>query len=145
MFSAPQTLENVLKELFIQLQDRENRLFHTYTEDTCIRRLVVSYQKKPRCPCTALPVGTMFLCTVGSPASSAGCTLLGFFQLLASSDLEDEKFAPMYQVWRFLRIPSVAMLSLVLTGLIMLSQRGEMVSRVQSRGAMLAATGWGSG
>jgi len=51
----------------------------------------------------------------------------------------------MYQVWRFLRFPAVAMFSLVLTGLITLSQRGEMVSRAQSRGVILAARGWGSG
>jgi len=39
----------------------------------------------------------------------------------------------------------MVMLSLVLTGLATLSQRGEMVSRAQSRGAMLAARGWGRG
>ena len=55
MFSVPQTLENVLKELFIQLQDWENRLFYTYMEDTCVLRLAVSYQKKPRCPCLRCP------------------------------------------------------------------------------------------
>ena len=82
---------------------------------------------------------------MGSPTSSAGRSLLGLFQLLASSDLEGEEFAPMYQVWNFLMDPSMAMLSLVLTGLATLLQRGEMVSRAQSRGAMLAARGWGSG
>jgi len=51
----------------------------------------------------------------------------------------------MYQVWNFLMDPSVAMFSLVLTGMITLSQRGKMVSRAQSRGAVLAARGWGSG
>jgi len=45
MFSVPQTLENVLKELLIQLQDRENRLFYTYMEDTCVLCLALSYQK----------------------------------------------------------------------------------------------------
>jgi len=39
----------------------------------------------------------------------------------------------------------MVMFSLVLTGLIKLLQRGEMVSRAQSRGAMLAAGGWDSG
>jgi len=82
---------------------------------------------------------------MGSPTSSAGCSLLGLFQLLASSDLEDEDFAPMYQVWNFLMDPSMAMFSLVLTGMITLSQRGKMVSRAQLRGAVLAARGWGSG
>ena len=55
MFSVPQTLENILKELLIQLQDRENRLFYTYMEDTCVLRLAVSYQKKPWCPCLRCP------------------------------------------------------------------------------------------
>ncbi|KAM6188800.1 uncharacterized protein WM294_015149 [Sarcoramphus papa] len=90
MFSRPQTLEKVLKELFITLQDQHNRLFYTYPEDTCILRLA----------------------------------------LLASDDLEDEEFAPLYNCWRFLRHPSPAMLSLVLTGLITLSQRAQMVSLI---------------
>ncbi|KFP63113.1 Maestro heat-like repeat-containing protein family member 7, partial [Cariama cristata] len=91
MFSTPQTLEKVLKELFIRLQDRQNRLFYTYREDTCILRLA----------------------------------------LLACSDLEDEDFAPMYKVWRFLRHPSLVMLSLVLRGLVTLSERAEMARKMQ--------------
>ena len=82
---------------------------------------------------------------MGSPTSSAGRSLLGLFLLLASSELEDEEFAQMCQVWNLLMDPSLAMVSLVLTGVITLSQRGEMESRAQSRGAMLAARGWGSG
>ncbi|XP_040434739.1 uncharacterized protein LOC121080667 [Falco naumanni] len=39
MLSTAQTLEKVLKELFIKLQDRQNRLFYTYQEDTCFVRL----------------------------------------------------------------------------------------------------------
>ena len=89
--------------------------------------------------------GNQELHAAGSPASSAGHSLLGFFQLLASSDSEDEDFSRQYKVWRFLTHPSLPMLCLVLTGLATLSQRGEMVSRAQSRGAMLAARGWGGG
>ncbi|XP_055676018.1 maestro heat-like repeat family member 5 [Falco peregrinus] len=41
MLSTAQTLEKVLKELFIKLQDRQNRLFYTYQEDTCFVRLAL--------------------------------------------------------------------------------------------------------
>ena len=50
----------------------------------------------------------------------------------------------MYKVLRFLRNPSPAMLSLVLRSLMTLSERAEMVSRASSKGAILAARGWGS-
>ncbi|KAM6048645.1 uncharacterized protein LJ206_017664 isoform 2-T2 [Theristicus caerulescens] len=45
--------------------------------------------------------------------------------LLASSDIESEEFASLYKVQRYLRRPSLALLSLVLRGLITLSQRPE--------------------
>ena len=62
MLSTAQTLEKVLKELFIKLQDRQNRLFYTYQEDTCFVRLAVSYQKKPQCSCPQLLMGTAARC-----------------------------------------------------------------------------------
>ncbi|XP_075301460.1 maestro heat-like repeat-containing protein family member 7 [Opisthocomus hoazin] len=51
--------------------------------------------------------------------------------LLASSDSEDEDCSPEYKVWRFLRHPSLLMLSLVLTGLATLSQRSEVARKMQ--------------
>lgn len=92
--------------------------------------------EKAPVPSSSPAGGNQELHGAGSPASSAGRSPLGFLQLLASDDLEDEEFAPMYNCWRFLRHPSPAMLSLVLTGLITLSQRAQMVSRAESRAAM---------
>ncbi|KAK2524825.1 hypothetical protein Q9233_009144 [Columba guinea] len=86
MFSKPQTLQNVLKELHIQLQDRHYRVLYTHWEDTAILRLAI----------------------------------------LASSDLQDEEFAPMYLVMRFLRQQRPTVLSLLLRAMMTLSQRGEM-------------------
>ncbi|KAK2511335.1 hypothetical protein Q9233_017059, partial [Columba guinea] len=86
MFSVPHTLQNVLKELLIQLQDWHYRVLYTHQEDTAILRLAI----------------------------------------LASSDLQDEEFAPMYLVMRFLRQRRPTMLSLLLRGMMTLSQTDEM-------------------
>ncbi|KAK2515352.1 hypothetical protein Q9966_015413 [Columba livia] len=91
MFSVPQTLQNVLKELLIQLQDRHYRVLYTHREDTAILRLAI----------------------------------------LASSDLQDEEFAPMYLVMRFLRQRRPAVLSLLLRAMMTLSQRGEMARKME--------------
>ncbi|KAK2515351.1 hypothetical protein Q9966_015412 [Columba livia] len=91
MFSMPHTLQNVLKELLIQLQDRHYRVFHTHRVDTAILRLAI----------------------------------------LASSDLQDEEFAPMYLVMRFLRQRRPAVLSLLLRAMMTLSQRGEMARKME--------------
>ncbi|KAK2514243.1 hypothetical protein Q9966_015830 [Columba livia] len=91
MFSVPQTLQNVLKELLIQLQDRHYRVFYTHWVDTAILRLAI----------------------------------------LASSDLQDEEFAPVYLVMRFLRQRRPAVLSLLLRAMMTLSQRGEMARKME--------------
>nr|XP_021138622.1 maestro heat-like repeat-containing protein family member 7 [Columba livia] len=90
MFSVPQTLHNVLRELHIQLQDRRYRVLSTPLEDISILRLA----------------------------------------LLASSDLEEEEFAPMYLAGRFLRQRRPAMLSLVLSGIMTLSEKEEMARKM---------------
>lgn len=66
---------------------------------------------------------------VGSPAGSASLSWASLFQLLASSDINSEEFAGLYKVQRYLRRPSLVLFSLVLRGLITLSQRPETVSR----------------
>ncbi|XP_071659204.1 uncharacterized protein [Patagioenas fasciata] len=99
MFSVPQTLQNVLKELLIQLQDRHRRVLHTCWEDTSILRLA----------------------------------------MLASSDLQDEEFAAMYLVMRFLREQSPKVLSLVLRALMTLSEREEMARKMK---VMLPDLAW---
>ncbi|XP_071659268.1 maestro heat-like repeat family member 5 [Patagioenas fasciata] len=99
MFSVPQTLQNVLKELHIQLQDRHRRVLHTCWEDTSILRLAI----------------------------------------LASSDLQDEEFAPMYLIMRFLRQRRPKVLSLVLRGLMTLSEREEMARKMK---VMLPDLSW---
>ncbi|XP_064904133.1 uncharacterized protein LOC135577933 [Columba livia] len=99
MFSVPQTLQSVLKELLIQLQDPKSRLFCTYLEDHCLVSLA----------------------------------------MLAGSDLGDREFALLYMAFRFLKEERPAMLSLVLTGTMTLSQTDEMVSGVSPRAAMVAA------
>ncbi|XP_071656302.1 uncharacterized protein [Patagioenas fasciata] len=99
MFSVPQTLQNVLKELLIQLQDRHCRVLHTCWEDTSILRLA----------------------------------------MLASSDLQDEEFAAMYLVMRFLREQSPKVLSLVLRALMTLSEREEMARKMK---VMLPDLAW---
>ncbi|KAM6054250.1 uncharacterized protein VSU04_010772 [Chlamydotis macqueenii] len=91
IFSLPETLENVLKELFIQLQDPQNTFFCTYSDQTSLLSLA----------------------------------------LLASRNLEDEVFEPMYKVERFLRSSNAGMLSLVLTGLVTLSERADMARKMQ--------------
>ncbi|KAK2519483.1 hypothetical protein Q9966_013888 [Columba livia] len=91
MFSVPQTLQNVLKELHIQLQDRHRRILYTHRDDASILRLA----------------------------------------MLASSDLQDEAFAPMYQVSRFLRQRRPTLLSLLLRGMMTLSERHEMARKMK--------------
>ncbi|KAK2524993.1 hypothetical protein Q9233_009040 [Columba guinea] len=91
MFSVPHTLQNVLKELLIQLQDRHYRVLYTHWVDTAILRLAI----------------------------------------LASSDLQDEEFAPMYLVMRFLRQRRPVVLSLLLRAMMTLSQRGEMARKMK--------------
>ncbi|XP_064903880.1 uncharacterized protein LOC135577687 [Columba livia] len=123
MFSVPQTLQNVLKELLIQLQDRHYRVFYTHWVDTTILRLAVSYWEKLLVP--------QELHGARSPSSSAGRSLLACFQILASSDLQDEEFAPVYLVMRFLRQRRPAVLSLLLRAMMTLSQRGEMARKME--------------
>jgi len=89
--------------------------------------------------------GNHVFASCGEPRQLCQLLTAGLFQVLAFGDVEDELFAPMYLFLRFLRHPSLSVLSLVLTGLATLLQRGKMVSRAQSRGAMLAARGWGGG
>ncbi|KAK2512577.1 hypothetical protein Q9966_016355 [Columba livia] len=91
MFSVPHTLQNVLKELLIQLQDRHYRVLYTHREDTAILRLAI----------------------------------------LASSDLQDEEFAPMYLVMRFLRQQRPMMLSLLLRAMMTLSETDEMARKME--------------
>ena len=82
---------------------------------------------------------------MGSPAGSARVSWTSLFQLLAARDIRSQDFAAVYSICSSLRYPSLEMLSLVLQGLVTLSQRPETVSGVQSRGATLAARSWGSG
>lgn len=72
--------------------------------------------------------GNQELRGVGSPAGSARLSLPSLFQLLASSDIKSEEFAGLYKVHRYLRRPSLALLSLALRGLVTLSQRPQTVS-----------------
>ncbi len=72
MFSTPQTLDNILKELFLQLQHAQNSLFDTSSEQTCLLCLAVSYQKKPWCPLSSADAGNQELHAVGSLSGSAG-------------------------------------------------------------------------
>ncbi|KAK2519482.1 hypothetical protein Q9966_013887 [Columba livia] len=123
MFSVPQTLQNVLKELHIQLQDRHRRILYTHRDDASILRLAVGYWKKLLVP--------QELHGARSPTSSASCSLLACFQMLASSDLQDEAFAPMYQVSRFLRQRRPTLLSLLLRGMMTLSERHEMARKMK--------------
>ncbi|KAK2514225.1 hypothetical protein Q9966_015812 [Columba livia] len=91
MFSVPQTLQSVLKELLIQLQDPKSRLFCMYLEDHCLVSLA----------------------------------------MLAGSDLGDREFALLYMAFRFLKEERLAMLSLVLTGIMTLSQTDEMARKMK--------------
>ncbi|XP_069633945.1 maestro heat-like repeat family member 5 isoform X1 [Haliaeetus albicilla] len=50
--------------------------------------------------------------------------------LLASSDMKSEEFAGLYNVHRYLRRPSLALLSLALRGLVTLSQRPETARKI---------------
>ncbi|KAK2511239.1 hypothetical protein Q9233_017112 [Columba guinea] len=63
-------------------------------------------------------------------------------EILASSDLQDEEFAPMYLVVRFLRQRRPTMLSLVLRVIMTLSERDEMLSRARKMKVMLPDLMW---
>ena len=63
--------------------------------------------------------------------------------MLVFSEIDDKEFADLYKAQRYLRHPSPVMLSLVLTGLVILSKKPKMVSRGSARGAMLVAGAWG--
>lgn len=89
-------------------------------------------------PLSSAAGGNQELQHVGSAASSAGHSLLGFFQMLACDDGEEEKLHRLYTKTRFLRNPDLALLSLVLSGLLTLSERADMVSRVLSGTDLLA-------
>ena len=70
---------------------------------------------------------------MGSPAGAlqalpVSLSLPSLFQLLAASDVRAKEFAATYNLWRSLRHQSLEMLSLVLQGLVTLSQRPETVS-----------------
>ncbi|XP_074786962.1 uncharacterized protein LOC141972824 [Athene noctua] len=65
--------------------------------------------------------------------------------LLLCTDIHEADFAALYETQRYLRRPSPVMLSLVLTGLIMLSKTPGTVSGGSARGATSAAGGWGGG
>lgn len=80
---------------------------------------------------SAAAAGDQKLHSVGSPACSAGSSLLGSCQLLAS-DSEKKEFTQQYKALRFLTYPSSGLLSLLLRGLTMLSERAEVVSSAVS-------------
>lgn len=83
----------------------------------------------PRCPCPELPVGTRGRTVWGAlQALPVSLSLPSLFQLLAASDVRAKEFAATYNLWRSLRHQSLEMLSLVLQGLVTLSQRPETVS-----------------
>ncbi|XP_074786958.1 uncharacterized protein LOC141972861 isoform X1 [Athene noctua] len=65
--------------------------------------------------------------------------------LLLCTDIHEADFAALYETQRYLRRPSPVMLSLVLTGLVMLSKTPGTVSGGSARGATSAAGGWGGG
>ncbi|KFZ56209.1 Maestro heat-like repeat-containing protein family member 7, partial [Antrostomus carolinensis] len=91
MFSAPQTLKKIFKELLFQVPNQDNRLFVTFIENSCIYR----------------------------------------FALLTYAGMEDEDFSAMYKAYRFLTYPSPVMLSLVLRGLMTLSEGAEMARKMR--------------
>lgn len=129
----PQTAEKVLKELHIQFQDHKNGIFQTSDENTCLACVAVSQQEKPWCPCPQLQGAKQ------EPAGFAGgkgCSLQGFFQMLASEVVQEEEFSSLYNICRFLiysdNNTDTQMLSLVLRALITLSERDDRVSRVVS-------------
>lgn len=72
-------------------------------------------------PLSSAVEGKQELCQ-GSPAGFArgkGCSLQGFFQVLASEDVQEEEFAPLYNICWFLMYSDnntdTQMLSLVLS------------------------------
>lgn len=134
----PQTAEKVLKELHIQFQDHQNGIFQTSDENTCLTCVAVSQQEKPWCPCPQLQGAKQELCQ-RSPAgfaSGKGCSLQGFFQMLASEVVQEKEFASLYNICRFLIYSDsnrdTQMLSLVLRAPITMSERDDRVSRMVS-------------
>ncbi|XP_071658788.1 maestro heat-like repeat-containing protein family member 7 [Patagioenas fasciata] len=91
MFSVPQTVRSILRELLSQLWDLKSRLFCTHLEDYCLVRLA----------------------------------------MLASRDLGDRTFAATYLDFRFLKEERPAMLSLVLRGIMTLSETVEMARKMK--------------
>ena len=79
--------------------------------------------------------------SVGSPAGSAGLPLLGAFQLLVCPDLTGADDHALKLLPRYISRQSLEMRSLVLRGLITLSERPETVSSGQAGKVVLAA--WG--
>ncbi|KAM6238907.1 uncharacterized protein M6G45_012486 [Spheniscus humboldti] len=63
-------------------------------------------------------------------SSSTEDTCIHHLALLASSDITSEEFAGLYKVQRYLRRPSLVLLSLVLRGLVTLSQRPETAGKM---------------
>lgn len=78
-------------------------------------------------PVSSAAAGHQKLHSADSPAGSAGSSLLGSCQLLAS-DSEKKKFIQQYKALRFLTYPSSGLLSLLLRGLTTLSGRAETAS-----------------
>lgn len=78
----------------------------------------------------AVPEEPCWLC------QGQSCSLQGFFQLLASEDVQEEEFAPLYKTCRFLLYSANStdreITSLLLRALITLSNREDRVSRVLS-------------
>ncbi|XP_026723320.1 uncharacterized protein LOC113490912 [Athene cunicularia] len=83
------------------------------------------------------------LCRVFSSATDDACIYP--LALLACANIDRKEFAALYKAQRYLRHPSPVMLSLVLTGLITLSQTPGTVSGGSARGAASAGGGWGGG
>ncbi|XP_064256757.1 uncharacterized protein LOC135287342 isoform X2 [Passer domesticus] len=95
MFSVPQTVEKVLKELRVQLQDLKNGIFRTFPENDC----------------------------------------LSYLALLASEDVQEEEFAPLYKTCRFLLYSANStdreITSLLLRALITLSNRDDRARKMK--------------
>lgn len=82
--------------------------------------------------------GNQELQHAGSPASSARCSLLAFFQMLASDDVQGDEAVLLCGNSRFLRSTSTDVQSLVLRGLLTLTEGAKMVSTVVSGTDVLA-------
>lgn len=64
---------------------------------------------------------------------------------MAASEFQSEDFGDESHVQSYQGHPNLVTVALFLGGLIALSERPDMVSGASSRGALLAARGWGSG